>query len=287
MEGFEGADLPSGLWARGALELTDWKEPAVAIVGARRATAYGLAVAAQLSKELAQAGVIVVSGLAYGVDSASHRGVLAQGGRTVAVLGTGLDVFYPPSNRRLQEEEIPAAGLVVSEYPQGTGPQAAHFPRRNRIIAALSQAVIVVEGDLDSGALITARWAAKLGKEVFAVPGSILSSMSRGPNSLIRAGAGALTSINDLFEEMPDLIAKRPAGSAKRKSRTQGQPNAAPAIDANIVLKHLSSEPLGLDAILEKTGLDLGSASKILLDLEIGGWVKESAHGYILLKSLS
>src|SRR5581483_4699983 len=183
-------DPPPVLFLRGDLVPAD--EWAVAIVGTRRATSYGRQVAEQLGGALAQAGVTVVSGLARGIDGCAHRAALAAGGRTIAVLGHGLDTVYPPEHARLAEE-IAASGALVSEFPLGTRPDAPNFPRRNRILAGLARATVVVEAGLNSGALITADCALEQGREVFAVPGSILSPSSKGTNALIKDGARPLT----------------------------------------------------------------------------------------------
>ncbi len=188
---------PPVLYLRGALDpADDW---AVAVVGTRRATAYGRQVAEELARALAQNGITVVSGLARGVDAVAHRAALDAGGRTLAVLGSGVDVIYPPEHRRLAER-IRQQGALISDYPPGTQPEAANFPPRNRIISGLSVAVVVVEAGKSSGALITARYAAEQGREVFAVPGNIYAPQSQGCNRLIQQGANALLSPRDLLE---------------------------------------------------------------------------------------
>jgi DNA processing protein len=197
-------DPPLGLFMRGSLT----GGHAVALVGARHATAYGREVAEYLGRELARAGVVVVSGMARGVDGAAHRGALAGGGPTAAVWGAGPDRAYPPEHDALAEE-IAAHGCLLTEYPPGSPPLAHHFPERNRILAGLSEVVVVVEADERSGALITARLALEEGRDVMAVPGSVFSRLSAGPNGLLRAGAAPVLSADDVLSalQMPPLAA--------------------------------------------------------------------------------
>ena len=231
------ADPPLGVFVRGALP----SGHAAALVGARRATAYGREVAEYLGRELARAGVAVVSGMARGVDGAAHRGALAGGGATIAVWGAGPDRVYPTEHGDLAEE-IAARGCLLTEYPAGCPPLAQHFPERNRIIAGLSEVVVVVEADERSGALITARLALDEGREVMAVPGSVFSRLSAGPNGLLRAGAAPVLSADDVLsalelppaptsarEEEPPLLALiRPGEGATvdRLAAASGQPVA-------------------------------------------------------------
>ncbi len=190
-------------------------------MGARRATAYGREVAEYLGRELAAAGVAVVSGMARGVDAAAHRGALAGGGRTVAVWGAGPDRVYPPEHAELAEE-IAAPGCLLTEYPPGAPPLAHHFPERNRLIAGLAEAVVVVEADERSGALITARLALDEGREVLAVPGSVFSRLSAGPNGLLRAGAAPVLSRRRRARRDRVAAARRraPAAPSRRCSRS-------------------------------------------------------------------
>lgn len=231
------ADPPLGVFVRGSLP----SGHAAALVGARHATAYGREVAEYLGRELARAGVAVISGMARGVDSAAHRGALAGGGATVAVWGAGPDRVYPPEHRDLAEE-IAARGCLLTEYPPGSPPFAHHFPERNRIIAGLSEVVVVVEADERSGALITARLALEEGREVMAVPGSVFSRLSAGPNGLLRAGAAPVLSADDVLsalqlppapvsalEEEPALLALIRPGegvTVDRLAAASGQPVA-------------------------------------------------------------
>lgn len=189
---------PAVLFYQGTLTALD---KTIAIVGARKATAYGLNAAQTLAEELARQGVVIVSGGARGIDTKAHRGALRGNGRTLAIVGHGLDTMYPPENRALFTEILTAGGAILSEYTFGMPPRAANFPARNRIIAGLSQGVIVVEAALKSGSLISADFALEEGRDVFAVPGSIFSSQSRGTNALLRKGAIALTQSEDVLNE--------------------------------------------------------------------------------------
>lgn len=195
----EIADPPIVLWAKG--QLADLGRAAVAVVGARVASPAGLAIARQLGQGLASAGLTVVSGLARGVDGASHEGALASGGTTVAVLGSGVEVVYPPEHRALAAR-VAAAGGLLSELTPETGPRPHHFPLRNRIIAGLCRAVVVVEAGERSGSLITARMALEQGREVLAVPGNVLSGRSRGCHALIKDGARLVETVGDVLEEL-------------------------------------------------------------------------------------
>jgi DNA processing protein len=192
---------PDALWRRGPL---DWEGRAVAIVGSRTATPAGVVVARQLSRDLAERGYIIVSGLAAGIDGAAHQAALDAGGATLAVLGCGVDVEYPYRHRALAAA-IAETGCLVSEFPPGTPPRPGHFPRRNRIISGLSQAVIVVEASERSGSLITARMALEQGRDVLAVPGSVASGRYRGCHALIRDGARLVETVNDVVEELEGI----------------------------------------------------------------------------------
>ena len=192
-------DPPDELWVRGDLSIC--LKPAIAVVGARAASRNGLAMAAAIAGDLARAGVVVVSGLARGIDSAAHAGALAAGGLTVAVLGTGIDVVYPAEHRELSER-IAQSGLLVTEFWPGAPPEVSHFPRRNRIISGLSRGVVVVEAAEKSGSLITARLAADQGRDVMVVPGPVLGGRNRGAHALIRDGAKLVESAVDILQEL-------------------------------------------------------------------------------------
>jgi DNA processing protein len=246
----------------------------VAVVGARHATAAGIEVAETLARGLAEAGCTVVSGLAVGIDAAAHRAALRAGGHTVAVLGCGLDIDYPGRNRGLRKQ-IAERGTVVSEYPHGTPPHAWHFPARNRIIVGLSSAVIVVEGTIKSGALVTARLALDANRGVFAVPGSVRNAMATGPNELIRTGqAGLVTSVEHIFEELaPNLV--------WRDSVDPIRPPGPAVTDEELdVLAILDDQPLTTDRVAAHVGISSGKAALILSRLEIRALARRGYMGY-------
>ncbi|WP_027718401.1 DNA-processing protein DprA [Desulfovirgula thermocuniculi] len=255
-------DPPPGLFVRGALpDAALW----VAIVGSRRPTPYGLLVAESLAKDLARAGAVVVSGMARGIDSAAHRGALSAGGFTVAVLGCGPDVVYPPENRRLMDQ-IVAGGAVVSEFPPGAPPEPWHFPVRNRLISGLSQATVVVEAGEKSGALITADQALEQGREVMAVPGPVHSPQSKGTNRLIKEGARLVEGASDVLEELG-------AGRLFPPSSREASLSLTP--DEEAVLRMLSAAPAPVDAIIEGCGLEAPRVLSALMFLEVKGLVRQ------------
>jgi DNA processing protein len=238
--------------------------PALAIVGARHATPYGLEVAARFAHELAQAGVTVVSGMARGIDGAAHRGALRGGGQTVAVFGAGVDVIYPPEHADLAAE-IAATGTLVSELPCGTPPLAGHFPARNRIIAGMTHGTIVVEAADKSGSQITARLALDQGREVFAVPGRIDSPLSVGTHRLIQEGAKLVGCVDDIVAELtPTLRARAP-----RTPIESGE--AAPIPGDEPLLPLLAGGPLGADELIRRSGLAPAAVLARVLDLELRG----------------
>ena len=257
-------DAPPVLYVRGTLSPDD--DYGVAVVGTRRATAYGRQATAELSRGLAAAGVTIVSGLARGVDTIAHRTALDTGGRTIAVLANGLDTIYPPENRRLAEE-ITEHGAIVSDYPLGTKPRADFFPRRNRILSGLSLGTLVIEGDVKSGAMITAKFATEQNRDVFAVPGSIFSPQSRGPLSLIRDGAMPISSAQEILEalNLARLGAQLDFGRA-----------APPASDEERTLMGvLTREPQHIDEVARQTGLAAAMVSGTLALLELKGLVRD------------
>lgn len=253
-------DPPARLYVRGGpadvLGL-----PAVAIVGARSCSAYGAQVARELARELAAAGVVVVSGLARGVDGEAHRGALAAGGLTVAVLGCGIDRDYPRAHAPLAGR-IVESGAVVSEYPPGVEPSPWRFPARNRIVAGLAGATVVVEARERSGALITADFALELGREVFAVPGEITSALSAGTNDLVRQGATPLLRAEDVLDAL-GLECARPGLRV---------PDALSAA-ARTLLAPLSETARTLDELSRLTGLETGALAAALTELELAGLV--------------
>jgi DNA processing protein len=254
---------PPVLFVRG-----DWQpedEMAVAIVGTRRVTAYGRQVTEELAAHLAANGITIISGLARGVDEIAHTAALATGGRTAAVLGSGVDRIYPPENRGLAEK-IMKSGAIISDYPIGTAPEGTNFPPRNRIISGLSMATIVVEAGETSGALITAEFAAEQGRDVFAVPGNILAPQSKGTNRLIQNGALPLLSPDDVLQAL-DLGRAGEQRAARRALPTD-------EIERQ-VLTTLGSEPLHVDEIRNQTGLPVEKVSAALVMMELKGMVRQ------------
>lgn len=253
-------DPPPLLYGIGRLELLD--HPSLAIVGSRNATTQGMRNAEQFAQAFSAAGLTIVSGLALGIDTAAHRGGLAAAGSTIAVLGTGVDVIYPRQNAALAQR-IGESGLLLSEFPLGTPGAAHHFPQRNRLISALAQGCLVVEAALASGSLITARAAAEQGREVFAIPGSIHSPLSKGCHALIKQGAKLVESAEDVLAE---LTAFRRTGYA-----TTGVSPIAAAPDP--LLAHLGFDPVDVDTLCARTGLAAEQVAAALLRLELAGQV--------------
>ncbi|SNB48115.1 DNA-processing protein DprA [Geobacter sp. DSM 9736] len=254
-------DYPPFLYVKGALNDID---PAVAVVGSRRASTYGVTATRRLAEELAGQGVTVISGMARGIDTAAHQGALAAGGKTVGVLGSGIDVMYPPENRRLFGE-MAERGALVSEFPLGTSPLAENFPRRNRIISGLSRGVLVVEAAEKSGSLITAEYALEQGREVFAIPGNITMAGSRGTNRLIKQGAKLVECVEDILDELSFPL-------ASCGKRSEASP-LAPEEEALCAL--LAGGPLQMDEIIATSGLTVGELSAILLRLELRGVITQ------------
>lgn len=282
-------DAPAVLLVRG--DARALSAPQVAVVGSRRATPAGARIARRLAGELAARGLVVTSGLAQGVDAEAHRGALEAGGRTVAVLGSSLDRIYPPAHRSLAER-IAGQGALVSEFPFGTRPVPWNFPWRNRIISGLSLGVLVVEAADRSGSLITARLAADQGREVFAVPGSILNPLSAGCHRLLRDGAKLVERVEDVLEELPacELSALPSGASASSRAEEAAPapglaPQAAPAPgpapdpDEAAVLDRLDYEPASVETIARRAGLTPEQVYPILLVLEIGGSVQTDPAG--------
>jgi DNA processing protein len=265
-------DAPPLLYLKGNAALL--ARPAVAIVGSRNATAQGLANAEQFAKTLADAGVTIVSGMALGIDAAAHLGALAGTGSTIAVIGTGADSVYPAKNRDLAHR-IAAGGLILSEFPLGTKPLSANFPRRNRIIAGLTQGTLVVEAAVQSGSLITARLAGDLGREVLAIPGSIHSPQSRGCHALIKQGAKLVESAQDVLDELR-LVS--PAGEDLTRSAEVGDFSAA-ADEQDPLLLALGGDPVSQDVLATRTGLGADAVMIRLTELELTGRVARLPGG--------
>lgn len=258
-------DPPPVLFLRGRADCLQGN--AVAIVGSRRATPYGLSVAERLGYDLAGAGINVISGMARGIDTAAHRGALDAGGKTMAVLGCGVDVIYPRENGRIMRS-IMQQGAVVSEFPPGSSPEPWHFPVRNRIISGLSKVVVVVEAAERSGALITAHVALEQGRDVMAVPGNITSKFSKGPNNLIKQGAAPVLDAADILEEMGLGVlftsqSTDPAGGLKLGD------------DEKLLLKLLDYNPVSLEAVVQRSGLPAGQVMSALMFLEMKGLVRQ------------
>lgn len=260
-------DPPPYLYVRGELKES---EKSIAVVGSRFASPYGKTVSEGLARDLANSGVAVVSGMARGIDTSAHKGALSVGGRTIAVLGSGIDVVYPSENKSLYEE-ICRTGAVISELPMGTGPLSENFPARNRIISGISQGVLVVEASLKSGSLITASCAAEQGREVFAVPGNINSRGSKGPNRLIREGAKLVEDVRDILEEVA------PAGNRSEMALNLTREEA-------LIMEALAG-PTQIDEIAEIAGLDVKSLSAMLLNMELNGTVRQ-LPGMVFVKNI-
>jgi DNA processing protein len=257
-------DAPPVLYSRGNLSPAD--EVALAVVGTRRPTPYGRQVAEEFAHQLAGEGITIVSGLARGVDAIAHRSALQAGGRTLAVLACGLDMVYPPEHAKLARE-IAERGAVLSEQPLGTQPRGDFFPRRNRILSGLSLGVLLVEGDIKSGAMITAKQALDQNREVFAVPGSMFSPQSRGPNALIQRGEAKLvTSVQDIRDEL-NLTA------APQQIQMQ---ELIPATDTEAaLLRHISKEPAHIDEVCRGSKLPASTVSSLLAMMELKGLVRQ------------
>lgn len=269
--------VPPMLWAEGNLEALS--DPQLAIVGSRNGTRGGTANAHDFAKHLAASGLTITSGLALGIDAAAHSGALAAGGVTSAVLGSGPDKIYPRENTALAERIVAEGGVLVSEYPPGVAPDRHRFPARNRLIAALSLGTLVVEAAERSGALITARLAAELGREVFAIPGSIHNPMAKGCHRLIREGAKLIESSADILAELSprlagyltecdDSVASTKAEHPAQKAEFEGDPLYAKLLN---VLGH---DPVSLDALTKYTGLTSAELSSMLLILELEGFIE-------------
>lgn len=256
------ADPPLMLYAKGRVDLLN--APAVAVVGSRNATAQGIINAEKFSEALSQAGLSIISGLALGIDTAAHRGGLRGSGSTVAVIGTGADIVYPARNRDLAHR-IAETGCILSEYMLGTAAVAANFPRRNRIISGLAQGVLVVEAAARSGSLITARMAGDQGREVFAIPGSIHSPLSKGCHLLIRQGAKLVESAQDILEELTHF--RQPAEQTPMAPATAAMPECA-------VLSTLGFDPVHLDMLAERCNINIAELQSTLLIYELDGIVE-------------
>lgn len=267
-------DSPPVLYIRGDLQPADGL--AVAVVGTRRPTPYGRQVAEELSYQLAANGVTVVSGLARGIDAIAHRAAIQAGGRTLAVMACGLDMVYPPEHAKLARELIDH-GALMSEQPLGTQPRGDFFPRRNRILSGLSLGTLVVEGDLKSGALITADFANDQGRDVFAVPGSIFSAQSRGTNAKIQRGEAKLVL------KVDDILGELNLQAVPEQLEMQ---QLIPATDTEAdLLRHISKEPVHIDEVCRESGLPASTVSSLLAMMELKGLVRDvGAKAYVVAR---
>ena len=256
-------DPPAVLYVRGRVELLG--RDSLAVVGSRNATRQGTENAAAFARALSDAGLTIVSGLALGIDAAAHRGALEGAGSTVALLGTGIDVVYPPRNASLSAA-IAERGALATEFPLGMPALASNFPRRNRLISGLARGVLVVEAALSSGSLITARMAAEQGRDVFAIPGSIHSPLAKGCHELIRQGAKLVESAQDVLDELAGVVRAPTASHAEEE-------------EAHELLQHLGHDPCNVDTLCRRSGLTAETVSAMLLQLELEGRITSLPGG--------
>lgn len=262
-------DPPLTLTIRGTLIPQDGL--ALAIVGTRKATPYGRDAAAFFARKLAEQGVTIISGLAHGIDAAAHRATLEAGGRTIAVLGCGIDRVYPPDHAELARQ-IAGQGALISEFPVGSKPEARHFPRRNRIISGMSLGVLVAEAPEKSGALITALMAADQGREVFAVPGSIFSGAHNGTNRLIQDGAKLVITVEDILDELNIVQRNVEARVITRQIAPSGAKETA-------LMRYLGAEPLPIDELVRQSGMPTAEVLSTLTLLELQGYIEDDGRG--------
>ena len=262
-------DAPLIFYVKG--EIKDEDKYAIAIVGSRTPTNYGLQIAEKMAHKIAGYGLTVVSGMARGIDAASHRGALRAKGRTIAVLGSGIDVPYPPENKGLMNA-ISSSGAVISEFPLSTKPNRENFPRRNRIISALSLGVVVVEATVDSGSLITVGYALEQGKEVFAVPGNITSKNSKGTNDLIKKGAKLVEGAEEIIDELRPQI----KGILKEDNLVAEKTLPEMTDDEKRFYNYLGNEPKHIDVISRENNISVNKTLSILLSLELKGVVRQT-----------
>jgi DNA processing protein len=267
----EIVDAPLILYARGRLE--NLNIPCLAVVGSRRPTVYGLQMAQGIASDLGSRGICIVSGMARGIDGAAHRGCMKSGGTTIAVLGCGIDVVYPPEHRQLKEQ-ITGGGLVVSEFPPGTAPNPHNFPIRNRIISGLSEGSLVVEASEKSGSLITARLALEQNREVFAVPGNITSPTSYGPNYLIKQGAKLVQSWKDVVEEMPVKLRENIFSHEETKQKPLPGADLISDEEKKLLFILKLDETTHFDKLYHESSLNIPELSERLLKMEMEGWIR-------------
>ncbi len=270
-------DPPIILFAYGCLQ--QLKSIQIGIVGSRNPDTAGRKLADEFARKLVYAGATITSGLALGIDGCSHQGALDAGGHTIAVTGNGLDMIYPARHKALAEK-IVENGILVSEFPPGTKPIPANFPRRNRIISGMSTGVLVIQAACRSGSLITARYAMEQGREVFAIPGSIHNPLAKGCHTLIKQGAKLVESVDDIVEELGSLVT---VVMGERVTEKTGQKidQGKEALDADykVLLDSMAYDPISIDRLIELTGLTIDSVSSMLLILELRGLVVSQAGG--------
>lgn len=269
------SDPPPLLYVRGGLKYLS--KPQLAIVGSRNPSASGKDTAQKFAFELAKKGLTITSGMATGIDAKAHIGTLEAGFPTIAVCGTGLDRIYPAKHKSLAHQ-ISISGALISEFPIGTSPIAANFPRRNRIISALSMGVLVVESSIKSGTMITAKLAADQGKEVFAVPSAINNPLAEGPHLLIKQGAKLTENIDDILQELPASFSPV-NNNVKEAKNTKSVDN-----NASVLLKYLGYNAVSIDQLVEKSGMSPQIVTQELLLLELDNRVEKTASGYVLIR---
>jgi DNA processing protein len=273
-------DAPALLWVRG--DRTLLAQPSIAVVGTRHPTPYGTGMAEMLSRDLAMRGMVILSGMARGVDTAAHKGALAAKGKTIAVWGTGIDVIYPKENKSLAEQIISSGGTIVSEFPLGTFPAPQNFPKRNRILSGMSLGVLVVEAGENSGTRVTARCALEQNRDVFAVPGNVTTKNAWGPNTLIKQGAKLTATWEDVWEDLPSQV--RLEIESTWEVASQGQPAASlfeeaplPPAESRVMSVLRRDEAFQLDEIMEKLEPELSSSEVFtaLFELELAGRIRQ------------
>lgn len=268
---------PLALYVTGAVERL--AQPQIALVGSRRASAQGLEMATDFASQLAASGWCVTSGLATGIDGAAHRGALGQGGRTVAVTGAGPDIIYPRRHQRLHEQIVMEGGAVATEFWPGSAPRAAHFPQRNRLIAALSHAIVVVEATFKSGTLITANLATNLGRDVFAIPGNIYNPLTAGCHHLLKQGAILASQASDILAELPPLVADTRVKSTSESKKSQGE-----CLATDKLLASVNYDVTSVDIICKRSDQPVSHVLASLLQYELRGLVAAVPGGYIKLR---
>jgi DNA processing protein len=273
-------DAPLVLYARGSMNNLD--VPCIAVVGSRRPTLYGLQMAEEIASDLGKRGICIVSGLARGIDAAAHRGCMKDGGNTIAVLGCGIDIVYPPEHRQLKEQ-IVESGLIVTEFPPGSSPSPHNFPIRNRVISGLSMGSLVVEANEKSGSLITARFALEQNREIFAIPGNLTSPTSYGPNYLIKQGAKLVQSWKDVIEEMPNVLREEIFACEETLKSSSPELKLISENEKKLLLRLKLDEATHFDKLYHYGDLNIAELSEKLLNLEIEGWIRRlPGNRYIL-----